>query len=188
MTVAALYVEAGGVYFGLDDVDPWDEARDARLYDGPHPVVAHPPCTRWSRLAAITGRYDGRDGGCFAAALAAVREFGGVLEHPAHSLAWRTFDLPIPVRWGWSATLGDPGVTTEIDQWCYGHPTTKPTWLYAVVAASPVAAMRWDEPPPGTPGHEDMHGGGSQHMRSRTPVSFRDVLIEMARSARVAAA
>lgn len=27
-TVAALYVETGGVYFGLTDVDPWDEARD----------------------------------------------------------------------------------------------------------------------------------------------------------------
>jgi hypothetical protein len=41
--IAALYVETGGVYYGLPDVDPWDEARDARLYDGPWPVVAHPP-------------------------------------------------------------------------------------------------------------------------------------------------
>ena len=31
MTVAALYVQAGGCYFELDGVDPWDEARDARL-------------------------------------------------------------------------------------------------------------------------------------------------------------
>ena len=43
MTVAALYVEKGGVYYGLPDVDPWDEERDARLYAGPWPVVAHPP-------------------------------------------------------------------------------------------------------------------------------------------------
>ena len=31
--IAALYVETGGVYYGLPDVDPWDEERDARLYD-----------------------------------------------------------------------------------------------------------------------------------------------------------
>ena len=47
--IAALYVETNGVYYGLPDVDPWDEARDARLYNGPHPVVAHPPCQRWGR-------------------------------------------------------------------------------------------------------------------------------------------
>jgi len=37
--VAALYVETDGAYFGLPDVDPWDEARDARLYAGPHPAA-----------------------------------------------------------------------------------------------------------------------------------------------------
>ena len=47
--IAALYVARAGTYFNLLDVDPWDEIRDARLYDGPHPVVAHPPCQRWGR-------------------------------------------------------------------------------------------------------------------------------------------
>lgn len=51
-TVAALYVEAGGSYYGLPGVDPWDETRDARLYAGPWPVVAHPPCQRWGKLWA----------------------------------------------------------------------------------------------------------------------------------------
>ena len=46
-TIAAIYVQTGGSYYGLDDVDCWDEERDARLYPGPHPVVAHPPCQRW---------------------------------------------------------------------------------------------------------------------------------------------
>ena len=31
--IAALFVETNGCYFGLPDVDPWDEARDARLFD-----------------------------------------------------------------------------------------------------------------------------------------------------------
>ena len=38
--VAALFVAKDGPYFGLEGVDPWDGARDARLYAGPHPVVA----------------------------------------------------------------------------------------------------------------------------------------------------
>src|SRR5207247_755620 len=89
--IAALYVETGGAYFGLPDVEPWDAARDARNYPGPWPVVAHPPCGRWSLMGLCRGYYDGDDGGCFEAALDAVRKFGGVLEHPAHTLAWRTF-------------------------------------------------------------------------------------------------
>ena len=34
MTIAALYVNTDGPYFGLDGVDPWDESRDARSYPG----------------------------------------------------------------------------------------------------------------------------------------------------------
>ena len=34
MTVAALFVQTGGCYFGLPDVDPWDESRDARPRGG----------------------------------------------------------------------------------------------------------------------------------------------------------
>src|SRR5438067_13034090 len=109
--VAALFVERGGVYFGLDDVDPWDEERDARLYAGPWPVVAHPPCNRWSRLSAGVRR--GQDGGCFAAALDAVRTYGGVLEHPAHSQAWPAFDLQRPISGSWTKRLDDPGWSVE---------------------------------------------------------------------------
>lgn len=79
--IAALFVQTNGAYFGLDDVDPWDEARDARKYAGPYPVVAHPPCSRWCRLAGLVearwGHKRGEDGGCFASALASVRKWGG---------------------------------------------------------------------------------------------------------------
>jgi len=34
MTVAALFVETGGSYFGLPGVDPWDEAREIPGYPG----------------------------------------------------------------------------------------------------------------------------------------------------------
>lgn len=41
-TIAALFVEPNGPYAGLPGVELWDLSRDARLYDGPYPVVAHP--------------------------------------------------------------------------------------------------------------------------------------------------
>src|ERR1044071_8542714 len=111
MTVAALYVDKGGVYYGLPDVDPWDKERDARKYAGPNPVVAHPPCQLWVNFAALNfKRYGGEhnrpgnDGGCFASALASVRKWGGVLEHPAFSNAWETFGLEAPRGIGWQRT------------------------------------------------------------------------------------
>lgn len=94
--IAALFVDERGPYVGLPDVDVWGLSRDARTYPGPHPVVAHPPCNVWCQLAAINearyGHKVGDDGGCFAAA----RRWGGILEHPAYSLAWSRFGLVNP--------------------------------------------------------------------------------------------
>lgn len=114
-TVAALYVEPKGCYVGVPSVDAWDEARDARTYAGPHPVVAHPPCQRWGRFWHGSTRKPhqyklGDDGGCFEAALHAVLTWGGVLEHPAHSKAWDAFGLLKPTMGkGWQRSdMGHP--------------------------------------------------------------------------------
>src|SRR5215469_2378181 len=101
--LAALFVETNGCYFGLPDIDPWDCIRDARTYPGRHPIIAHPPCERWGRFWHGSTRKPhqyrlGDDNGCFAAALAALRQWGGVLEHPASSHAWKWFDIPRPLR------------------------------------------------------------------------------------------
>lgn len=134
-TVAALFVDERGPYVGLEGVDAWGVSRDARLYAGPHPVVAHPPCSRWCRLAGLVqarwGHKKGEDGGCFAAALAAVRRWGGVLEHPAYSNAWRAFDLPRPpTGGGWVRGICG-GWSCYVEQGRYGHKAKKATWLYA---------------------------------------------------------
>ena len=197
-TVAALFVAKDGVYSNVWGVDPWDQTRDARLYDGPHPVVAHPPCQRWCRFAkGIAAQYPdkqvGDDAGCFAAALRAVRRFGGVLEHPALSLAWEHFALPKPRSTvGWTRELFDDGASCYVEQGRYGHPMRKGTWLYAYGVDLP--ELRWgrvnDNEMLGEfkwgsrlykPAHDrDRPRVDGQH--SDTPVEFRDALLEIARS------
>lgn len=105
--IAALYVDPGGCYSNIPGVDVWGIGRDARCYAGPYPVVAHPPCQRWGKYWHGSTRKPhqfsmGDDGGCFFHALWAVRTFGGVLEHPAHSHAWdkEWFNLTKPPRGG----------------------------------------------------------------------------------------
>jgi hypothetical protein len=186
-TVAALYVDPKGVYSDLEGVEVWDEAKDARLYAGPWPVVAHPPCARWCALAGqIERRYGlkvGDDGGCFASALAAVRRYGGVLEHPAYSLAWKAFRLPRPLRGGgWCGALDDPGWSCHVEQGHYGHAMRKGTWLYAVGVELPTLEVGRG------PGFVRAHrfDGLSETQRKRltipTPPAFRDVLLSVARS------
>ena len=194
--IAALYVATGGCYFGLPDVDPWDEARDARTYKGPHPVVAHPPCARWCKLAGLVeARYGIKrheDGGCFAAALASVRRWGGVLEHPAWSDAWWKFGLPKPPESGGWVKGFCGGWTCHVEQGHYGHRAPKPTWLYAVGVADP-PSMMWGK-------SDAMMGLNTWYSakrtdpskrrkevpkreRAATPPAFRDLLLDIARSA-----
>lgn len=117
--IAALFVDPRGCYAELPDVDLWDERRDAREYPGPHRVVAHPPCSRWCRLAGLVqarwGHRIGDDGGCFRSALAAVRKWGGVLEHPAYSKAWAAHGLLAPPTGGdgFPLVTGEAGLATS---------------------------------------------------------------------------
>lgn len=206
MTIAALYVAKGGCYFGLDGVDPWDEERDARKYSGPHPVICHSPCARWGRYwggaPSTWPRLKlGDDAGCFAAALAAVRKWGGVLEHPEGSHAWRHFHLNTPPRvGGWIVADFEGGWTCCVEQGAYGHRARKATWLYAHGVELP--SLRWgsaagdfvrlDE---GFHSIEEraraIKTGACQRLsknqRMATPPEFRDMLLGIARTARATA-
>lgn len=220
VTVAALYVDPHGPYpamarkleagaysyrevkdkfgCGIDfRIDCWDEARDARLYDGPHPVVAHPPCRNWSRLRHLA---KGDDSDCARRAVVQVRRFGGVLEHPAGSTLWDEKFGPseFPQHWEEMASVGSGrdnygGVTIEVDQVEWGHVARKRTWLYLV--GVPRSAL---EAPP-FPGREPTHcvawrsrvsiANGlrecSAALRRRTPPLFAEYLVRLARAARV---
>jgi len=195
--IAALYVQSGGCYFGLEGVDPWDKQRDARNYPGPDPVVAHPPCQRWCRLAGLVekrwGHRSGEDGGTFASALHVVRMFGGVLEHPAFSAAWPAFALTRPPRaGGWVRADTFGGYTCHVEQSRYGHVAKKATWLYAARVQLP--DLLWGSVPDreitarvSWCGNRVWSGADRRCLSSReasaTPHMFRDVLISTARSA-----
>ena len=205
-TVAALYVEKDGAYYGLPGVDPWDEARDARLYKGPYPVVAHPPCQRWGKLWAgqplfikRTGirKVKGDDGGCFAHALWAARTFGGVIEHPWGSHAWAYFGINKPPReGGWIAADFYGGWTCCVEQGRYGHYARKPTlvlaygvdlpeldWGIGEPRLDPAVIERMGLQRAKRLGEVGARGGGQDSTpRIHTPTPFRNLLISMARS------
>lgn len=206
--IAALFVEEDGAYYGLPDVDPWPESREARLYPGPWPIVAHPPCQRWGRYwrgspyAIARGLNDyrkGDDDGCFEFTLDALDEFGGVAEHPADSAAWDYFGLMKPPRsGGWIMANWSGLWTCYVEQGHYGHISRKPTWLLA--KAPDLRSLRWGSAARRLSqeaierfGYEkarrrgvmaEVGGGGDDSERSATPPPFRDILLDIARSAR----
>lgn len=146
-SVAALFVQPDGCYANRHDIDAWPESRDARRYAGPLPVVAHPPCQLWGSMAAVNfarwgGEHNrpGNDGGCFAAALSAVNSWGGVLEHPAATRAWKAHGLTKPTAVGWQRS--GEGWVCEVWQSAYGHRANKATWLYYRGTRAP-HELRW---------------------------------------------
>lgn len=193
LTVAALYIDPRGPYPSMPGVECWDESRDARTYAGPHPVVAHPPCGPWGRLRHL---YRGNEHDCAPAAVEVVREWGGVLEHPAHSLLWRVCNLPKP------GELPDEfgGFSVAVNQVSWGHVARKATWLYVVGCDR--AAVERSIRTGGTPTH--WIGGFrvldgkrvkrtaipqgikacSKQQRRRTPPAFAAWLVELARASR----
>lgn len=194
MRCAALFVQPDGCYAELPGVDAWPEHRDARRYAGPWPVVAHPPCQRYGNLGVANyARWGGahnrpaNDAGCFAAALAAVNCWGGVLEHPAFSQAWPLYNLQAPPERGWGPS--GAGWVCEVWQSAYGHKARKRTWLYYRGEAEPFE-LDWSRP-------EGTHQIGFQDQRGKsankptltprdanaTPPAFRDVLLRLAETA-----
>jgi hypothetical protein len=181
--IAALYVQTGGVYFGRDNVDPWDEARDARLYDGPWPVVSHPPCRTWSVMRNFSRLQPGmpehaEEQALGLHAVAQVRKFGGVLEQPAKSGLWQAANIPA------SGKADAHGFSFEAPQFWWGHRARKNTWFY-IVGCRPRDMPRMPLAM-GSGGFVVSRCKGkrnpliSRRERSATPPAMADWLIELA--------
>lgn len=127
MTVAVLFARADSNYKAMPGCDVFDIERDARTFAGGMPVVAHPPCRAWGRMRQFANpRKDEKELARFAVAY--IRRFGGVLEHPAESSLWWDQLLPLPGR----APDAYGGWTMAFDQFHFGHRAEKSTWLYIV--------------------------------------------------------
>jgi len=132
----------------------------------------------------------GDDAGCFAHALWAVRTFGGVLEHPEGSHAFRYYGLPLPPQKGqWTAPDIYGGVSACVAQGHYGHRAQKLTWLYGVKIKTP--QLIWGRCEGKVRLEDGFHSKEhrAQHIKTErceriksderhlTPIDFRDLLI-----------
>ena len=172
--VAALFALADSIYKTLPGCDVWDAQRDARLWPGGCPIVAHPPCRLWSSLAHMsTAPAEEKDLATWA--VEQVREWGGVLEHPQRSRLWRI----LPQPW----TSDGYGITVELNQWHWGHPASKPTRLYVCGADRlPEWPMRMGKPYKTVTGIKGQPGRRcTDREREATPPQFAHWLVELAR-------
>lgn len=181
--VAVLFARSDSNYKQLPGVDVWDAERDARNWQGGVPVVAHPPCRAWGRLRAFAKpRHDEKALALFA--VEQVRQFGGVLEHPAWSSLWPAAGLPAP---GTHDSFG--GWTLPVAQSWFGHKAEKLTFLY-VVGCRPVDLPKMplilgvpqfvvtNKARKGQPGWRPRI---TQPEREHTPIDFALWLVELAR-------
>lgn len=123
--IPVLFVRKDSVYKTLP-CDPWDADRDARQWPGGLPAVYHPPCAQWSCLRGLA-RDIPKQKALGPWAVGMVRAYGGVLEHPDRSSLFAYCGIP---------TNGDKdvhgGFTLSVDQFWFGLPARKWTWLYIV--------------------------------------------------------
>jgi len=118
-----------------------------------------------------------------------VRCWGGVLEHPESSSAWRKFGLSIPPRGGgWVRADDVGGWTCCVRQGRYGHRAKKSTWLYAHGVDLPSMRWGWVGRASALVSYADCDKDPRPRLSKRaaeaTPVEFRDLLLSIARTAR----
>ena len=130
----------------------------------------------------------------------AVRRYGGIIEHPWGSHAWAHFGLNKPSRsGGWIVADFHGGWTCCVEQGRYGHYARKPTLLLAYHVDLPELDWGIGEPRLDPKIVERMglarakrlgevggRGGGTDSSpRIGTPKPFRDLLIAIAKTAKV---
>lgn len=175
--VTILFAEPASVYWTLTD-DIYDKQRDARKWPGGNPIVAHPPCRSWCQLSLFAKPPPGERRLAIWAVLQA-RRWGGVIEHPAQSKLWPIMGLPRP---------GDPpdqygGFTLPVDQFWWGHPARKRTFLYIVgcrISEIPRIPLRIGEAPMTIGNSTRCRKEVPKSQRSSTPMAFAEWLIACA--------
>jgi hypothetical protein len=173
------------IYKAMPGLDVWDADRDALNYQGPYPIIAHPPCRRWGCLR-MNAKHTPEEKALGPWAVEQVRKWGGVLEHPRASTLWSHCGLPGPGR----ATDEFGGFSIDVEQHWWGHRARKRTWLYICgcrPADVPSFPIRFSHPPrvitnihglrAGMPGYRPEV---TKAEREATPPAFASWLVELA--------
>lgn len=176
--VSALFVRTDSIYKSLE-IDCWDIERDARLWPGGNPIIAHPPCRAWGKLKAFAKpRPDERQLAIWS--IEQIRKYGGVLEHPRHSSLWKEMNLPTGKQ---IDQFG--GFSICVNQFWWGHLAEKKTLLYICGVKPhniPKIPLRFDliEYVVTTSKKKNGKKEISKKMREATPIEFAKWLIELA--------
>jgi len=112
--ISVLCVNRKTVYRNIPGLDLWDQVRDAYNFAGSNPVITHAPCQQWSRMKAFA-RGDQREKDLAFFCLEKVMQNGGIFEHPAGSSFFKVAGIR---------------PTISVNQFWWGFPIKKPTWLY----------------------------------------------------------
>lgn len=177
--VPVLFTEKNSVYNNLLGTDPWNEQRNALTFTGDHAIIAHPPCRLFSRLRTFsTAPAEEKQLAFFA--LQVIRKNGGILEHPASSSLWKDANLPKG-----KDTDEYGGFTLSIDQFWFGHPCEKKTWLYIVGIQRkelPVYPLKFSAVQfcISKPGRNSNLKELPKALRNHTPTNFARYLINLA--------
>ncbi len=182
--IAVLFARSDSIYKGIPGCDVFDIDRDALTFSGGMPVIAHPPCRSWGRLAHMAKPRPG-ERELAPWAVDQIRKWGGVLEHPVTSRLWKEKPLPGP---GERDQFG--GFSIVVPQYWFGHRCEKMTSLY-------ICGIEPSELPEigfklGEPEYVIMKSRNNHHRkkvvdkpeREKTPEPFAHFLIDIARQCR----
>lgn len=210
--VQALFVDDSphGIYpklLGQENCWGLTNKRDARLYVGPDPIVAHPSCNLWVNFAAVNYARSlkepnrrkvlpawypgGNDEGCFYSAMWSALCYGGVVEHPAYSHAWAHYGLAPPNPHRWTKEHIQIGTSPrtywscEVYQSTYGNLCQKKTWLI-YCGKQPPFELDWSKTPAThqVGWFDRLRPTVSKREASATPLAFAETLIALAKWSR----
>ena len=171
-TIAVLYCRERSVYANFPGVDLWPASRDATLYEGPSPIVAHPPCGPWGSLKAQC-RHQNPDHA--RKAIRSLALYGGVLEHPWKSTLFQDS--------GWNPRHAEVSLFGPLmlllDQFDFGHLIRKRTWLAIYPPLTPLPPLPTKRRSKPIRAYSSL----SQKQRETTPPDFAAWLLEIARNA-----
>lgn len=122
--IPVLFTQEDSNYDKFEIFDCYDLKRDALSFSDRLPLIAHPPCRKFSKLRGLsTAPLSEKKLAFFA--LAKVRQFGGILEHPRSSTLWKDGNFNLD---GTIDSYG--GFLRSVDLSWFGFSARKKTMLY----------------------------------------------------------